>query len=178
MVISPFFEGVRIRPSSTRFDQVRTPSYLPDEPSGFNSQTLRRFHSLLTTVNSLGASPSHGYLLNFPPSTNHAKLAKPNNEPPRIAPAAKNDRGSDCMKFVFRIVKDRLLLLLSFRKSRRAVDNRGSNPRDPDSRLCVRSSSGCKTFSLASLLSSTDSAAVSCPALFARFSGTVQISVD
>ena len=50
------------------------------------------------------------------------------------------------------------------------------NPRDLMTRLCVRFRGDCLAFFSVSPLSSTDSAAVGCPALFACFSGTTGLS--
>ena len=59
----PVSRGVRVRSSSIKFDRVRSSStqfdrlriqfVLPGEPGDFNSQTLRPFHSLLSTLEEL-----------------------------------------------------------------------------------------------------------------------------
>jgi hypothetical protein len=61
-------------------------------------------------------------------------------------------------------------------RSLRAAARTPSSPRDPGTRLCVRSGSDCSAFSSVSSLPSTDSAGVGGPPLFARFFGTMELS--
>ena len=42
-IISPFFGGVRVRSSSTQFDRLRKPSFLPGEPRCVSPRTLPEF---------------------------------------------------------------------------------------------------------------------------------------
>ena len=60
--------------------------------------------------------------------------------------------------------------------SRRAASRTPHRPRDAGFRFCVRPAVVCKAFPLVDPLPSTDSAAAVGPALFARFTGTMESS--